>query len=122
MQWGGKDKFCMYRHFCLRHPSATLIISKDGRLPKCNLCGMHVHTEGMGKHNKSQTCQKGRTQRIHEWKQDRQAAAENVSFLVNGTPLERVKEFVYLGRVLREDNKDMTYIVRRINKDRDGGV
>ena len=40
---GGKDKFCMYRHFCLRHSSLTLVITEDGRLPKCNVCGMHVH-------------------------------------------------------------------------------
>ena len=115
---GGKDKFCMYRHFCLRHSSSTLVITEDGRLPKCNFCGMHVHKEGMEKHVNSKTCQKGRTRRMYERKQDVHSAAENVSFLVNGVLLVRASEFVYLGRAVREDGRDTTCIVRRISKAR----
>jgi len=35
----GRDKHSMYRHFCLRHPKATIIIEEDGELPRCPLCG-----------------------------------------------------------------------------------
>ena len=57
------------------------------------------------KHVASKTCEKGRKRREHEQKQDAQAAAEEVSFTVNGIELERVREFIYLGRVLREDGE-----------------
>ena len=39
---GGRDKFGLYRHFCLRHPEADIIIEEDGELPKCDFCGMQA--------------------------------------------------------------------------------
>ena len=42
-----------------------------------------------------------RERREHKIQQDKQAAANDISFTVNGAELERVKAFVYLGRVLR---------------------
>ena len=35
-----KDKFGVYRHFCLKHPEAKLIIAEDGEASRCDLCGM----------------------------------------------------------------------------------
>ena len=35
---GARDKFGMYRHFCLIHPRADIIIEQDGILQKCNKC------------------------------------------------------------------------------------
>ena len=53
---------------------------------------------------------------MHKQKQDGQAVAENLSFMVKGIPLEKMREFVYLGKVLSEDSKAVRYIVRRIKK------
>ena len=88
---GGRDKFGMYRHFCLRHPGADVIIESDGELPKCEECGMRVRD--LDKHMSSGTCRKGRKRRENERKQEMQAVADEVGFEVNGKALERVKQF-----------------------------
>ena len=33
---GGTDKSTFYRHFCLRHPNANIIINSDGEVDKCD--------------------------------------------------------------------------------------
>ena len=67
---GARDKFGMYRHFCLIHPRADIIIEQDGLLQKCNKCGMRVMD--INKHIDSYTCKKGASQRINEVRQDNQ--------------------------------------------------
>ena len=111
---GGRDKFGLYRHFCLRHPGATLIIRGDKRLDKCELCGMQA--ENMKKHQNSSTCRKARKRRENEVKQDQQKKAEGVEFHVNGKVLSRVREFTYLGRVFTEKDDDSICIERQIKK------
>ena len=68
---GGRDKFGVYRHFCFRHPQATIIIDEDGELPRCERCGMF--TKDLEKHRKTSTCKKGMERRQNEKKQDEQA-------------------------------------------------
>ena len=55
----------------------------------------------------STTCQNGRKHRVHKQKQDAQTGAEDIPFVINGTNPERVKESIYLGRVLRNDDRDL---------------
>ena len=92
---GAKEKFGMYRHFCLVHPQADILIMEDGKLPKCTKCGMRV--VDMDKHLDSYTCKKGASRRANEIKQDRQARAEEVKFFIDGIEIEWVREFKYLG-------------------------
>ena len=63
---GGRDKFGVYRHFCFRHPQATIIIDEDGELPRCDECGMF--TRDIEKHKGSSTCRKGAERRRNEEK------------------------------------------------------
>ena len=104
----------MYRHFCLKHPLASLTIREDGPLERCALCG--VFAKEMEKHQKTATCKKGRMRREHEEKQDRQAEAERVVFQVKGVKIERVDSFKYLGRILQSNDKDSICIEDRIKK------
>lgn len=113
---GGKDKYGIYRHFCLRHPTANIQIEGDGILPKCELCGMR--TKNVEKHKKSPTCLKARKRRGNEIRQDLQAEAEKVEFRVNGKKLKRVKEFRYLGRILTENDNDTRCITDNLSKAR----
>ena len=88
---GGKDKFGIYRHFCLLHPKDSIVINEDGELPTCNKYGMR--TNNMAKHLESYTCKKGTTRRQNKVKQDNQAEAENITFNINGTEIEKVHNF-----------------------------
>ena len=102
---GGKDKFGMYRHFCLLHPEADIVIEEDGILPKCLLCGMRVKGD-LAKHQQLFTCKRGASRRANEIKQDRQFEAGKVKFYVKGEAIDRVRYFRYLGRILSEDDDD----------------
>ena len=113
---GGRDKFGIYRHFCLIHPRADIIINDDGELPKCPKCGMR--TSNLEKHLDSYTCKKGTIRRQNKDRQDKQAAAENVKFYVKGKKIERVQHFWYLGRILMEDDNDTPCIDFNLKKER----
>ena len=106
----------MYRHFCLRHPQATIVIEGDGELPSCTRCG--YFTPDIEKHQRTEICRKGQRRRENERKQREQDASENVRFEVDGKAIERVKAFTYLGRTLSEDDNDTKCITDRIAKAR----
>ena len=114
---GGRDKFGIYRHFCLIHPEANIVIEEDGVLPKCQICGMRVSGD-LDKHQNSFTCKLGASRRRNETKQDRQFEAENVKFHIGGEELERVRYFKYLGRILTEDDDDTRCIENNLKKAR----
>ena len=106
----------MYRHFAWRHPAATLIIKEDGALERCQECG--IFTKTPGRHPRTETCRKLRKRRENERLQDLQALAEETKFKVEGEEIERVREFRYLGRVLREDDDDTICIDEQIRRAR----
>ena len=101
---GGKDKSTFYRHFCLRHPNADIIVHSDGVLPKCQLCGMRC--TNLQRHQGSATCKKAHQRRRHEKLQKEQARANDISFTVNGKQIDRVNEFRYLGIIFSDDDDD----------------
>ena len=84
---GGREPFGRYRHFCLIHPDADIIINQDGKIAKCQLSGIRV--VNMNTHINSYTCRKGQERRRNEIRQDRQVEAENITFSVNGRVSER---------------------------------
>ena len=100
----------------MRHPEAKIIIKEDGEAMRCDLCGMF--TLDMDRHKRTKTCQLNQERRKKERLQDRQAEAERQKFFVYGHELERVREFEYLGRILREDDDDSKTIVNQIKKAR----
>ena len=114
---GGRDKFGIYRHFCFMHPRADIVITEDGILPKCSLCGMRVSGD-ISKHQTSYTCKKGSYRRQNEIKQDQQFQANNVKFYIGGEELERVHHFKYLGRILTENDDDTMCIEGNLKKAR----
>ena len=113
---GATDKSTFYRHFCLRHPNADIIIHSDGELPKCEKCGMRCFN--LQRHRDSPTCKKAQQRRKHEYLQQEQAKANTINFTVNGKSIERVREFKYLGRIFSDDDNDTISIKDNIRKAR----
>ena len=58
------------------------------------------------KHSGSEMCKKMQKRREKRAQQAAQKQAETQEFYVEGKKLERVKEFLYLGRLLRSDEDD----------------
>ena len=50
------------------------------------------------------TCKQAEARRRHEKKQDSQAVAKRVGFKIDGTEIDRVHQFKYLGRILTDDD------------------
>ena len=50
---GNRGKFRIYRHFCIRHSEAKLIIEVDREVDRCNLCKMFI--KNMSRHQKMKT-------------------------------------------------------------------
>ena len=113
---GSKDKSGMYRHFCLKHASATIVIVEDGPLPRCPEC--HMFVKDVAKHKDSFTCKKGQQRRTNENLERKQKSAEDMDITVYGKKLERVTEFKYLGRILSQNDDDSKCIEQQLKRAR----
>jgi hypothetical protein len=79
------------RHFTYRHPRDVIVILEEGRLPQCELCGMHVLLAALaGGHRNSAFCREGVACNRQPLAAKEAALARGVSFTVQGTPLEHV--------------------------------
>ena len=92
------------------------MITEDGPLPKCSLCGLR--TRDLQKHQRSRTCQQAQRKRMNEKKQDKQYNAGKVQFTVNGKQLQRVKQFRYLGRIFTDNDDDSICIQENLRSAR----
>lgn len=90
------------------HPSADIIIDEDGLIPKCDLCGFR--SKNMDKHRNSSTCKQAQRRKTNSIKQEEQGRARKVKFYVNGLPIQRVRQFRYLGRIFTETDDDSVCI------------
>ena len=115
-QYKAQDKYLMYRHFAYRHPLATIVIAGEGRLPKCELCGMH--SKDVQKHQMTQECQKGRGRGERRTQIERARDNAAMQFRVNGRDIEKVTSFNYLGRILSERDDDTQCIETQLSKAR----
>ena len=92
------------------------MIEEDGLLPKCGLCGMR--TQNITQHQQLTTCRAARRRRENEQKLVKQVEGNNVIFTVNGKPLERVRHFKYLGRILSDNDDDSICINENLKRAR----
>ena len=113
---GGTTTWSMYRHFAQRHPEADIIIQADGELPKCDKCMMRC--KNLKSHQLTKTCQNLSRRRNNERLQDAQAEGNNVKFYVGGNEIDRVHNFMYLGRLLSDDDDDSPAIDSNLRKAR----
>ena len=107
----------MRRHFRARHPDDTIIIEEEGRLPRCDNCGIFQKLVDQ-KHKLSADCKKATKSRQARLDEKVQLSARQFKFTVSGIPIERVKEFKYLGRILEEDDNDWPALQANLTKAR----
>jgi exonuclease III len=106
-------------HFRTRHLEDTIIIEEEGQLPRCDLCGFFGNAVGTDSHKETVDCKKFAERRRQHFQAKRQESAREVSFTVNGTSINRVSEFKYLGRILEESDDDAPAANRQLERARE---
>jgi hypothetical protein len=106
----------MRKHFCFRHYDQGLSFNGDTRsYEKCELCMKYVQPRKLAHHHESKYCRTGNGRR-----QTRAMIAEALlpapAFFIDQTPLERVTKFRCLGRILSQDDHDLSACVRNIQR------
>ena len=105
----------MRRHFCTRHYNQTLSFNEETTYEKCELCMMYVRPAKLAKHQTTKLCQEGNVRRQTR---ARIATAQlpAPTFYIGDTALDRVTKFRYLGRILSQDDQDLSACVRNIQR------
>jgi len=110
------------KHFASRHPSDVIVILQEGTVPlaRCELCDMHVGARAISRsgHQRTTLCRKlaAAKRRRHAIEDARKA--EEVVFTACGSPLDRVRTFRYLGRVLSDTDSDWPALYHNLAKAR----
>jgi hypothetical protein len=105
----------MRRHFCTRHYDQGLSFNGETTYDKCELCMQYVRPAKLAKHQESKLCQEGNVRRE---KRAMIAAAQlpAPTFYIGDEALERVTKFRYLGRILSQDDKDLSACVPNLQR------
>jgi hypothetical protein len=108
----------MRHHFQNRDKKDTIYIIEEGMLPKCTKCSIQQSNVGP-KHMLSKTCLKYSTMKTERENDTRNKSimAETV-FNINGTIIETVNEFKYLGRQITNNDCDWSAINYYLKKAR----
>jgi hypothetical protein len=109
----------MRTHFQHRHWRDIIIIEEEGRLPQCIKCLLFTSTALSERHRNSKTCALGQTRRERRQQQLTNEIGESTTIYVNGTAIENVNSFRYLGRILTTDGNDnlaMAYNLQKAKK------
>jgi hypothetical protein len=112
------SRFLLRRHFCHRHPIDIIKISEEGLLSRCSRCRMYVCSVGDA-HFATKTC--SRLAQRHTERQrfaTQVTAATTASFSIGGKPIDRVDDYLYLGRILRWNDSDDAAVAARLSKAR----
>jgi hypothetical protein len=108
----------MRRHFRHRHPKDLITIAEDVELHTCEACGFRGSATGLSLHRGSKNCAKLAKRRNDLAQRERQTAAASHVFTVDGTPIKKVTEFKYLGRIVEENDDDTPAIRRNLKRAR----
>jgi hypothetical protein len=106
-------------HFQHRHWRNIIIIEEEGYLPQCNKCLLFTSTALSERHRNSKTCALGQTRREQRQQQLTNEIGKSTIIYVNGTAIEIVNSFRYLGHILTTDGNDnlaMTYSLQKAKK------
>jgi hypothetical protein len=96
-----------------------LIITEEGLLPRCGNCGLFGRLVGGAGHQNGADCKSwGKIFRKRDDFEENQRVVAETVFNVNGVPIETVKEFKYLGRILSDDDSDEPCVDRNLRRAR----
>ena len=108
-------------HFNTRHPMAFLCIRQEGNTPllRCPKCDMQVPYSALnGKHLNSAQCLHATRARTRREAITTAHTAMTQTVSINGTPLEQVTTFSYLGRYITCNNSDWPAVYKNLKKAR----
>jgi hypothetical protein len=112
------SRFDLRRHFCNQHPDDNIKIFEEGLLPRCPRCHMHLRSINDA-HFASKTCQLQTQRHIERERFATQVVlANNASFSINGKPIDRVDNYLYLGHILWWNDHDDAAVAARLSKAR----
>jgi len=106
----------MHSHFNHRHPYNHLIVIEEGCLPRCPKC--LLHTNNIAHHSLTKCCNLGTVRKEYQQLEHKRPAILATTFTVNGTTIETVPAFKYLGRWLWYDNDDLLAVLQNIEEAR----
>ena len=112
---GAAERYGLRRHFMYRHPNDTIVIQEEGVLQRCERCYMFVTTKHA---SDNETCRQGTEQKKKREMDAGREEERNVKFHINGSEVENVTEFKYLGRWLSQDDNDLKAVRANIQKAR----
>ena len=95
------------------HLYDSIVIDQEGILPQCSSCGMRLKSIGM-RHRKSKLCIALTAKRKSAELIRQYATATQTEFYVDGTAIENVSEFKYLGRMISSNDRDELAVTARI--------
>jgi hypothetical protein len=110
-----RDGWMLRHHFRDLHPFDRVVISSEGYFPWCNQCQMQVNP-AYPRHIRMKECGVG----MEQWFQQESAISLALAlwheFTVNGSVLEPVEVFKYLGPLLAQDDDDAQAIRQQMWK------
>jgi hypothetical protein len=104
-------------HFQRRHWNDSVHIQEESLAPwpKCHKCGLQTAVLN-NRHYNSVTCQQGTARAVQRAAELRAFEAEATSFQLNNTTLDKVRTYLYLGRILAYNNSDWPTVYRNLKK------
>ena len=112
----GSKRSTLRRHFVMRHPEDTIIVSEEGLLPRCQSCGLFAKSVNSVKHQNSLDCHNLTERRRRYFAQYQQN--EPITFYVGNVTIKRVYSFKYLGRILEHSDNDNLAAENQLRKAR----
>jgi hypothetical protein len=101
------DRVHLYHHFMWTHPLGNLVILEEGPLSRCEACDMFVtHYTLQNGHRNSELCGRGAEAKKKRAINEKLRRASEIVFTVKGVPIEIVRDFIYLGRMLLSLDED----------------
>ena len=112
------SRYDLRRHFSTRHPDDLIMIFEEGLLPQCPRCHLRLRSVGNA-HFASLTC-RIQAKRLSERERFSKQVilANTASFSISGNPIDRVPDYLYLGRILRWNDSDDAAVAARLSKAR----
>jgi hypothetical protein len=112
-----RDGWMLRRHFRDLHPFDRVVVLTEGYFPRCKRCCMQVNP-AYPRHIRTKECGIGMDRQLQRESAISLALALQRKFNVDGTVLEQVKVFKYLGRLLAQDDDDAQAIRQQLRKAR----
>jgi hypothetical protein len=100
------------------HNKDTIVIEEEGPPPRCPKCGIFQCCVGLA-HQKSNECQRwSKVLNDRETYDKKHENSRRHNIYSNGTPIKKVSQFQYIGRILDSNNNDWGAIQHALQRAR----